>query len=551
MKLKRIVALAIAVLMVAAMLPMRAVAADEDITDKFPDASFREIIRGLLEIDDDAPIMKSEAERFLELTCYYTGIKDYSGIEYLTNLVKLTSYANNVAVLDLSRNTKLEYVMSWNDGVTELNVGGCTELVELSCYGLSTKLTALDVTKNTKLEYLYVYGNELQELDLSKNSDLTYLACGGNLLTEIDLRENTKLLTLLCGGNILSELDLRKQTELEHLDCNSNELVSLDVSACANLEELHCGDNQIKSLDVKNSPYLTDLSCNYNSLTKLDVSRNTELWKLNCVGNELTEIDLTKNTNLAMVYVSYNKIRTIDLSKNANLAGFGGHSNELTTIDFSNNPRLWDVDLRYNCFSDRDAIKGMANTKITDETLKFDGQRTPEPGSVPSSWAAASVNAAIAAGIVPAALQSKYTTATTRAEFCALAVALYETKLGAITERAKFDDTTDVNVEKMAALGVVNGTGEGKFSPNSQLTREQAATMLARLADAMDSALPTTDATPFADGSAVASWASSAVAQMQASGIMGGVGDNKFSPKGSYTREQSILTIMRLYDYVK
>jgi len=165
----------------------------------------------------------------------------------------------------------------------------------------------------------------------------------------------------------------------------------------------------------------------------------------------------------------------------------------------------------------------------------------------PSSWAAASVNAAIDAGIVPTALQSKYTTATTRAEFCALAVALYETLCGTITERAKFDDTTDVNVEKMAALGVVNGTGEGKFSPSSQLTREQAATMLARLADEMGSPLTTAAAT-FADNSAVSSWASAAVGQVQAAGIMGGVGDNNFSPKGSYTREQSILTILRLYD---
>jgi len=180
--------------------------------------------------------------------------------------------------------------------------------------------------------------------------------------------------------------------------------------------------------------------------------------------------------------------------------------------------------------------------------LSLSGSTPAAPtADAPSSWATASVNAAIAAGIVPAALQSKYTTATTRAEFCALAVALYEKQCGTITARAKFDDTTDVNVEKMAALGVVNGTGEGKFSPNSQLTREQAATMLARLAAAMGKPQVEIEAS-FADNAEIASWARTAVGQVQAAGIMGGTGDNKFSPKGSYTREQSILTIMRLYD---
>ena len=37
----------------------------------------------------------------------------------------------------------------------------------------------------------------------------------------------------------------------------------------------------------------------------------------------------------------------------------------------------------------------------------------------------------------------------------------------------------------MAALGVVTGVGENKFAPDDKLTREQAATMLSRLANAI------------------------------------------------------------------
>ena len=166
----------------------------------------------------------------------------------------------------------------------------------------------------------------------------------------------------------------------------------------------------------------------------------------------------------------------------------------------------------------------------------------------PSEWAQEDVTAAIAAGLVPQPLQSRFTQATTRAEFCALAVALYETATGSeITDRQTFTDTNDVNVEKAAAIGVVNGVGNNQFSPDSQLTREQAATMLSRLADAIGDPLPKQAAT-FADKDSVAPWALEAVGQMQATGIMGGVGNNTFAPKSPYTREQSIITVLRLFD---
>ena len=47
-------------------------------------------------------------------------------------------------------------------------------------------------------------------------------------------------------------------------------------------------------------------------------------------------------------------------------------------------------------------------------------------GDTPASWAVPEVNRAIGLGLVPPTLQSKYSDATTRAEFCLLAVTLYE-----------------------------------------------------------------------------------------------------------------------------
>jgi len=169
----------------------------------------------------------------------------------------------------------------------------------------------------------------------------------------------------------------------------------------------------------------------------------------------------------------------------------------------------------------------------------------------PSPWAAEEVNRAIAQGLVPQKLQTHYRQPVTRAEFCALAVALYETVTGwAIIGRVGLADTSDVNIEKMAAVGVVDSAGPARFSPGSNLTREQAATMLTRLMGAIGRPLPKQD-TAFTDNSSISGTAYEAVGQMQRAGIMNGTGTDGFSPKKPYTREQGILTILRAFDIVK
>jgi len=166
-----------------------------------------------------------------------------------------------------------------------------------------------------------------------------------------------------------------------------------------------------------------------------------------------------------------------------------------------------------------------------------------------SPWAQEGLTQAISLGLVPTSLQSNYTEPTTRAEFAALAVALYENQRGTITGRVSFADTTDINVQKAAYIGVVTGVGDNQFAPNATLTREQAAVMLSRLATAIGTPLPAAAPT-FADNNTISPWAIDGVGQMQSSGIMGGVGDNRFNPIGLYTREQSIVTIIRLLDYI-
>ena len=175
----------------------------------------------------------------------------------------------------------------------------------------------------------------------------------------------------------------------------------------------------------------------------------------------------------------------------------------------------------------------------------------------PSSWAKSAVDTARNAGIVPEQVDQAYTQSITRADFCALAAAVYRTweKSGNVKSVEKttvsFSDTKDEDVLLCASLGVVNGVGNGKFAPQQQLTRQQAASMLHRLGNLRKNAKDSVkDRMPhvFADGADIQAWARSDVYWVYNSGVMNGVSGNRFAPNNSYTHEQSIATMLRLYD---
>ena len=104
-------------------------------------------------------------------------------------------------------------------------------------------------------------------------------------------------------------------------------------------------------------------------------------------------------------------------------------------------------------------------------------------------------------------------------------------------------------MEKAASLGIVSGVGEGRFSPESPLNRAQAAVILTNLARIMDFPLP--QATPdFSDAGEAGNWALNAIGCVQGTGIMSGVGGGRFAPQDTYTREQSVVTIINLYQHI-
>jgi len=183
----------------------------------------------------------------------------------------------------------------------------------------------------------------------------------------------------------------------------------------------------------------------------------------------------------------------------------------------------------------------------------------------PSSWAQKEVMYAICEGFVPAALQGGYRKSITREEFCELIIDMLcrkdgmsfdeyiKTKQITLNHKA-FSDTSNEHILAASALGIVNGRGNGLFAPDAYITRQEAAVMLARAAKTAGITSSNSEELSFADSDKFASWAVDSIAFVTAlasrSGtrVMAGTGNNLFSPLDAYSREQSIMTVYRLYE---
>lgn len=189
----------------------------------------------------------------------------------------------------------------------------------------------------------------------------------------------------------------------------------------------------------------------------------------------------------------------------------------------------------------------------------------------PSSWAKGAVERGIRLGIVPERLQSQYQSPITREEFAELIVnAVFahvkdndilnaggvdekdywtpEKLLDRVDLAVEFEDAKQDHVKLAFILGSVNGVSDTTFEPYKHITRQEAAMMLANTSHMGRgfSYWPKEDLN-YSDFDQIAAWAKPAVQAVRSMGLMEGVGD-KFDYEGKLTREQSIATVLRLYD---
>lgn len=165
-----------------------------------------------------------------------------------------------------------------------------------------------------------------------------------------------------------------------------------------------------------------------------------------------------------------------------------------------------------------------------------------------SPWAAQELAQAREGGYVTPRCGTYQTYPITRLQFAELAVNYLEKATGEAVAPAPadtFSDTADEAVLKAYAAGIVQGTGEGGFSPDSPLTREQLSAMLWRAMERAGIAAEPVDLTAYADGEEVADWAAEGMAALVGRGVLEGTGENALSPKAPCTVEQAVLLVWR------
>ncbi len=217
-------------------------------------------------------------------------------------LTELSCSSNKLTSLDLSANKKLQEINASSNKLTALDVRQLPELTHLYLWS-NSDLKSIDVSKNTKLEFLSVSHCKLTSLDVSNNRKLVELFVYNNQLTALDVSSNYLLKKLSCYENQITALDLSYNGALEDLGVNDNPIIELDLRAQSNLQKLSCSAMKLEKLDVDRCPKLRRLYCNDNQIETLDLRSNKKLETLYCQNNRLSWLHLSSNTALDPRYV--------------------------------------------------------------------------------------------------------------------------------------------------------------------------------------------------------------------------------------------------------
>ena len=217
-------------------------------------------------------------------------------------LTELSCSSNKLTSLDLSANKKLQKIVAQTNALTTLDTRQLPELTHLYLWG-NHDLKSIDVSKNTKLEFLSVSHCKLTSLNVSHNRKLVKLYVDDNQLTALDVSSNYMLKKLGCYENQITALDLSSNVALEYLGVNDNPITELNLHPLSNLQELSCYKMKLTKLDVSRCTELRRLYCNDNQIETLDLRSNKKLETLQCQNNRLSWLDLSSNTALDPRYV--------------------------------------------------------------------------------------------------------------------------------------------------------------------------------------------------------------------------------------------------------
>ena len=174
-----------------------------------------------------------------------------------------------------------------------------------------------------------------------------------------------------------------------------------------------------------------------------------------------------------------------------------------------------------------------------------------------SPWADPYIKRATEENFIPEIIGENYTDNLSRSEFTHLAVRLIS-KLCSITDEdvikdadtSVFTDTKSPYISAAYSFGIVSGTGYKTFSPDSDITRQEAAKILANTYFFLKDIPSSAAKVYYKDYDEISNWAKPYVDTVSSLSLMEGKEDGSFAPLEAYTKEQGIVTFLRLYDRI-
>ncbi|MBR0367261.1 MAG: hypothetical protein IJH86_02580 [Clostridia bacterium] len=246
--------------------PLLFAAMEGSLTGEGIDPVFWSYLIGEFDADGDGALSQAEIDsvttitlsEYDEATEQYVGfgVADLTGIERFRNLNYLSLENNAVTQLNVSGNTNLINLQCDGNPLETLTLGTLPKLSYLSCN--HANLTALDMSGCTRLSALDCNDNRLSALNVSRNTELEFLCSDGNQLTALNVKNNGALYKLTCSNNLLTTLDISGLSELQHVSCRGNQLTSLKADNCEWMYTIDCRGNQLTLEDYfidKDSPH--------------------------------------------------------------------------------------------------------------------------------------------------------------------------------------------------------------------------------------------------------------------------------------------------------
>lgn len=182
-----------------------------------------------------------------------------------------------------------------------------------------------------------------------------------------------------------------------------------------------------------------------------------------------------------------------------------------------------------------------------------------------NSWSYEEVISAIDNNLIPVSMQNSYEQSISRSEVTTLIINLLEDildksiqdivkdktdkDLDILVGEYPFKDTSSNEVVAGYALGIISGKSNNMFEPNALVSKQELATLLTRVANLLGEDT-TANKSNISDIDTVDSWSLDSVNYILDNDIMTVDTSEQvgtFSPKASYSKEETFLTIERMY----